>query len=471
MQPISTGSPATLSGVYLPPRHPTQSVAQLPAVQDSLQFGQWSGVDDFSPPVKAPWVFRASRWLASLNDYLLFSEVSFPEADKARLRQAAAPENVAIITPNHPAGPFDFVMDRMHLMDDIPEAPIWVNAFEFTRSKGPFFRRHKFINSLSREAGHRYALKEALKGHGVIVHPEGRISWSGHAIWPLYPGAARMALQSREQVRAGDRPDRPVNIVPVIWCYRYAEDISPRLDQRIDELAQTLGLPRYAGIPLEHKFAALLCDVFTRQLQVLKDSGIAIDEIEGLEGPVTPQRLFQLQGKVLDALVPYLLKATRIQPSEEVQMTLARIDRHLMQIDPVSKAQERERDRLIRINDEAMRLASLSPAYYNAPKLSQERLAEVLTQISRYCVESTMTRYRNRFGRMEAFVRVPEPIQVQSLEGETATISGLTQLLRDTMQQTLNHLRHENPTKKVFDNPLYNPTLAGPMLRKAASDS
>jgi hypothetical protein len=190
--------------------------------------------------------------LGYLNEHVILPrvlrvrQIDFPAEDFSRLRGAVHGDTAAFLTPNHPEFFTDWMVDKAISMRCSPMMAHWaapdvVNASPLAQK---FWLANHLIAAAPRGGGKPYSHKVARAGHGVLLHPEGKVTWQGRYILPLRRGAANMALDLARQLDDEHDP-RPVFLVPVVWRYRFLRDASDGLqreralieresDQRVD---------------------------------------------------------------------------------------------------------------------------------------------------------------------------------------------------------------------------------------------
>ena len=89
----------------------------------------------------------------------------------------------------------------------------------------------------------------ALKGEGVLLHPEGSVRWTNDHVHALFPGIAQMAMTAASQT------DKPVYIVPLVWKYRFVRDVSARMHREMRILEDGLALPAATRDGVSRRFS------------------------------------------------------------------------------------------------------------------------------------------------------------------------------------------------------------------------
>ena len=106
-----------------------------------------------------------------------------------------------------------------------------------------WFLRRMGAFSVDREGCDRRALRQAVDllnaGRWLVVFPEGEIHHLNERLKPLMDGAAFVALNAQHRLEASNSAAR-VWIVPTAICYRFVEDVRPRIEEAIARLERRL---------------------------------------------------------------------------------------------------------------------------------------------------------------------------------------------------------------------------------------
>lgn len=81
-------------------------------------------------------------------------------------------------------------------------------------------------------AAKEHSIDWALKGHGVLLHPEGGVGWHGNVVGPLLPGAVEMGFEALKRGRATDQ-DFKVWIAPVVGATNTSILLNPPPDRSL----------------------------------------------------------------------------------------------------------------------------------------------------------------------------------------------------------------------------------------------
>jgi len=350
------------------------------------------------------------RALGPLNRHLVLPHllrlrrIDLPDADLGHLRSAFRPGSAAFIGPNHPEFMTDWMIDKEISRRVSPLMAHWA-SYEIVNLNAPvqwLWLRNNLIANAPGGGGREYSIEWALRGHGVLLHPEGTATWHGDRVGELVPGIVDMAWEAcRAAAQAGRTV--PVFLVPVVWKLHFESDVGGGLDREMEHIERALGLAPGRGQALEMRFARLQWNILERSA-ARHQFGLAPG---GLEAFFARQR--QLTAHLMGRLT---------ERYGDVEGTvwrklfaLRRAARERAGTDPEGAAADR---RTIR---EVERLHRCVPEIYDRPTLTQEQIAENLKQIR----SSLVTRgWREAMHNMVPVavaprtvrIRVPEPIAV-----------------------------------------------------------
>lgn len=381
-----------------------------------------------------------------------------PAADLERLRAAVNSGTVAFIGPAHPEFLTDWMVDKELSRRVSPLMAHWA-SYEIVNASPPvraFWLANNLIANVPGGGGKAHSVRWALRGHGVLLHPEGTATWQGERVSTLLPGIADMAWEAAAELRARGE-SRPVWLVPVVWQLTFTADARAGLTREIALIERGLGLPPGRG-ELSARFAGLLGGLLERQCERL-----------GLQPPASragDRGYFAAQAAVITELRASLAERYGVLDADltRAQFQLRKAMRERAATDP--ELVRRDRGRLL----ELMRLAGFDPALYDRPRLAQERIAEVLKRTR----SSLLT---HGFANVLAntvpvgvaprvvHVRAPEPVAVHealastSPGGESAARSALLAEHRARLQRAHDALGRElegETASRAVENPLWS---------------
>jgi hypothetical protein len=398
-----------------------------------------------------------------LRGHFRVRSIDLPHADFQRLRGAVRPTTAAFLAPNHPEFGFDWMMDKELSTYVAPRMASWA-AHGIVATAPWFWARNNLVANDGGDDAMDYSVDWALRGHGVLAHPEGMVHWTADRIHPLFDGVAEMATRTA-RTGAARQVARPVYIVPVVWKLRYECDVSTALQREMDLIERTLKLERRPSRDVAARFAEL-------QEQILEHRMARF----GFDAP-SPASLdfFDRQDLFRAHLIADLQSRYRVPVSESTERTIHRLGKAVA-------ARRRERPADAALDDdaarvrEAERLGGFSRECYDTPLLTQEQIGESLKRI-----RATLMRGGRRnllhnllpkpYGPRVAHVRVPEPIAIDATrthhaESCRAYVRELTEEMRTRMQRALDGINAELATE-VWEFSRPNPFLTDGAMRVA----
>lgn len=173
--------------------------------------------------------------------------IDFPELDAERLKNLVNhPENVVFIGPNHPEFYTDWMLDKEISARCAPMMGSWA-THEVVNGMGKAMQKFWLANGLiaqipgATKEAKDYSIEHAIAGHGVLLHPEGKVGWHSNTIGPLFNGIIEMAIEAKRRA-----PEKNVYIAPVIWKLYFHHDVLSRLHDEFDWIEERLELlPSY----------------------------------------------------------------------------------------------------------------------------------------------------------------------------------------------------------------------------------
>jgi len=352
-------------------------------------------------PCPSPAVIRVIGWLNRglvLPHVVRLRRLDLPAADLARLRAAVRPGTAAFLGPNHPEFFTDWMIDKEISTRVSPLMAHWA-SYEIVNLNPAaqwLWLRNNLIANVPGGGGREYSIRWALAGRGVLLHPEGTVSWHGGRVGPLMPGIVDMAWETCARARAAGR-DLPVLVVPLVWRLRFIGDVSRRLHREMAMMERALALPSGDDLALGPRFAAL-------QAELLRSRSAAL----GLPEPPEPRGAGYFAAQ----------EATEAAIASRLQELGARVEHDPARIMHRARRATRPETRLQgELYREMWRLAGFPRDLYDVPTLTLEAIAE---NLKRQRTSLITAGWRNALhnlapvpaGPRVAHVRVPEPIAV-----------------------------------------------------------
>ncbi len=374
--------------------------------------------------------------LPVIRGHFRVSRIEMSAADRKRLADAVNGATAAFLGPNHPEFGLDWMMDKEISTFAAPRMASWA-SHEIVASAPGFWTRNNLISHRGGSAAIEYSVKWALRGHGVLLHPEGSVHWTSDKVHPLFHGIAEMATEAARRTIGGGKEGegRPVFIVPIVWKLRYTRDVSARMHREMSMMEAALGLRRGArGASVAERFAALQRAVLERQMARF---GFA-------PAPVAELDFFSRQEAFRTYLLEDLESRYAIEPGDSIERKISRLERTI--------PAERKLDRATVA--EVSRLGGFCRDVYGTPRLTQEQMFESL---KRHRATLMVRGLRNvlhnclptPFGPRVAHVRVPEPILIDAARASAdpaeraAYVTSLIERAHRSMQDALDSINDE----------------------------
>ncbi|RUU75379.1 hypothetical protein, partial [Mesorhizobium sp. M7A.F.Ca.MR.362.00.0.0] len=204
--------------------------------------------------------------LAGLRGVSNVRHIDFPHADLERLKASCGAGKATFITPNHPEFFTDWMIDK-EIVSQVSPLTASGATNGVVNGLGRLMQKFWLANNLIAQIpGNSGAAKEhsiawALKGHGVLLHPEGGVGWHANVVAPLLPGAIEMGLEALKRGRATDS-DFKVWIAPVVWKLAFTGNVEAALAKECAYVEKSLKIERLATDTLpqriHHVYSALL---------------------------------------------------------------------------------------------------------------------------------------------------------------------------------------------------------------------
>ncbi|MEZ5773166.1 MAG: hypothetical protein R3D33_00195 [Hyphomicrobiaceae bacterium] len=402
------------------------------------------------------------------------TQLDLPAEDALRLRSSVNPLTAAFVTPNHPEFFTDWMIDKELTARISPLAASWATNV-IVNGMGPAMQRFWLKNNLIAQIpgtggaeGKAYSVEWALKGHGVLLHPEGTVGWHGDTIGPLFPGAIEMAAEAARRAReAGE--SRGAVVAPVVWKLAFRRDVEAALSCEIGYVEAKLGLPA----PPRHATPAERVATAYRILLARDETAYGLTDAE--IGGDYDQRQRRLLGHMTERLHGLLTGfETSHAPVPEADSGDPAI-RHGEIVRAADRLMRRRRQEGVEVPEAARRLVGdmrrllrFRPLLYPARLMTQEQVAENIKRLrSDYCFGS----FRDNADRMVprpagariAIVRVPEPLEISNILGTRASLTheetaALTATLRARMQAALDRINaglDADPSRVRYPNPFH----------------
>ncbi|TIX01223.1 MAG: hypothetical protein E5V59_05370 [Mesorhizobium sp.] len=366
--------------------------------------------------------------LAGLRGVANVRHIDFPHTDLERLNASCGAGKATFITPNHPEFFTDWMIDKEIVSQVSPLTASWATN-GVVNGLGRLMQKFWLANNLIAQIpGNSGAAKEhsvawALKGHGVLLHPEGGVGWHANIVAPLLPGAVEMGLEALKRGRATD-PDFKVWIAPVVWKLAFTRNVEAALAKECAYVEKSLKIEREATDTLPQRVRHIYVTLLARDEAVCgtpSDAGATYAERQQALAAELSRRLGE-----------------SISPDVDVTDTgelLRRARRWQRENTGDADGQKQIR----KLADTIQRLQRVGSWASANPRITQEEIAEHLKRIRNdYCrggLRDTMNRFIPQpAGPRCAHIRVPEPL---GLHEHTGSIDDAVAELHRRMQETV----------------------------------
>ncbi|PZV36199.1 hypothetical protein [Mesorhizobium kowhaii] len=385
--------------------------------------------------------------LAGLRGVANVRHIDFPHADLERLRASCGAGKATFITPNHPEFFTDWMIDKEIVSQVSPLAASWATN-GVVNGLGRLMQKFWLANNLIAQIpGNSAAAKEhsvawALKGHGVLLHPEGGVGWHADIVAPLLPGAVEMGLEALNRGRAAD-PDFQVWIAPVVWKLAFTRNVETALAKECTYVEKSLKIEHHAT------------DTLPQRIHHIYSTLLARDEaawgLSSNEGATYAERQKALVAKLGRRLGESIAVDTVV--TDDLLRRARRWQRE--------NTGDAERQKKVRaLADTIQRLQRVGPWASANPRITPEEIAEHLKRIRNdYCkggLRDTMNRFIPQpAGPRRAHIRVPDPLGLHEYAGSVDdAVAELHRRMQDTVASTVAELAATG-SFIFYPNPFY----------------
>lgn len=382
------------------------------------------------------------------------SDIDFPRQDRQILCSVADKNCAAFFLPNHPECFTDWMIDKYILSRTSPTAACWADG-SVVNGMGTLMRRFWLYNNLIAQipgqsvSGRRYSVNAAVAGHGVLLHPEGRVNWFNNRISPLYSGAAEMAIESHRSGSA-DNPDFRTWLAPIVWKYRFNADVKSRLINECRYVENRLGLQNDASNCAAARIYSVYHQLAVRDYRKIARSG----------SPDTDFHLSELRNLIVD------------KSSRRLADTISHAGHDSHEITRAAGSWLRRQSAVhtsYRLVKHSLRLCrrwvGLSTDAFVAKTITQEEIAEHLKRVRTEFCQGTLRDSINLYlpqaaGNRSVHIRAVNPLAIHDLlhHDDRPDPAGIMDTVRQHMQQKLDGLvaalEQKSPAISVR-NPFY----------------
>lgn len=383
--------------------------------------------------------------LAGLRGVANVRHIDFPRADQERLAAVCGQGQATFVTPNHPEFFTDWMLDKEVMSRISPLTAYWA-THGVVNGLGRLAQKFWLANNLiaqipgNSDAAKDHSVQWALKGHCVLLHPEGGVGWHANHVAPLLPGAVEMGLEALEQGRAND-PAFKAWVAPVVWKLAFLKDVEPELAKECAYVERSLKMERQAADTLPERIHRIYSALLARDEAT---AGISVDPAGSFA---------ERQDRVVAALAIRLAADIGAEAGDASEVL--RLARRWLR----SGHGDAERQKQVRkLTDTIQRIRRIGAWAWAEPTISQEGLAEHLKRIRNDYCRGSWRDTANRFipqpvGPRRAHIRVPEPIALHAFDG---SVDHVLDELHRRMQATIDGIVADvRPGSILYPNPFY----------------
>ena len=371
--------------------------------------------------------------------------IEFPQSDQERLKSAWGSGKASFITPNHPEFFTDWMLDKHIISLVSPLAASWATN-GVVNGLGKLAQRFWLANNLiaqipgNSEPSLAYSVEWALKGHGVLLHPEGGVGWHSNYIAPLFPGAFNMANEALVKGKNNDSEFESF-VVPVVWKLVYLGDVKAGLIKECHYIERKQKIPDVdESAELQDRLFHIFMELLLRDEQKWE---FEFDRSASYR--TRQQRLITELKKELSHLID--------SNESETKELISSAKRWLRETD-----QDQKRKKVRDLVNTITRHACLDDYAFVSPVITQEDIGDHLKRLRRDYCKGDLRDTLNAFfpqpaGSRRAHIRVPEAFALHETK-----ISDGPQQLRQRMQNSLDALNAELDEANSFikfKNPFY----------------
>lgn len=371
-------------------------------------------------------------------------EIHVSEAEIARLKAICADGGATFLLPNHPEFFTDWMLDKEMISRVAPDAASWATN-GVVNGMGRAMQKFLLWNNLiaqipgNSEAAKAHSVDWALKGKGVLLHPEGAVGWHADYIAPLMPGAAMMALDAKARA-----PEKPVRLAPMVWKLAFVEDATAGLLKECAYVENSLKLGRGDGANPAERAHAIFHKLFDREAEKLSLVTMSDMPLRAKRDAIEVAAVLQLETWLADgtfgrdavAAIQQVKRKARVEGTEMSSET---------------KVTQKLADRLALVR----RLGDFA---FEEPTITKEEVAEHLKRLRNDWCKGTFRDAANQFipqpvARRHAHVRILEPVEVHGGEDP----AHLMEQVRNAMQTALDEINAglEKMGRVRWVNPFY----------------
>ena len=424
-------------------------------------------LDEFTPPQPWPAFSKAMSWvnrilmlhgmpllrdvpglrrIPGIRGLADVRQIHVSESEIARLKALCADGGATFLLPNHPEFFTDWMLDKEIITRAAPECASWATN-GVVNGMGGAMQKFWLWNNLvaqipgNSEAARAFSVEWALKGKGVLLHPEGAVGWHADHVAHLMPGAANMALEARSRA-----PQKPSWLVPIVWKLAFAEDATQGLFRECAYVEKSLKLGGAGDTNPAGRVHAIFHGLFDREAEKLSLVSLASTmTVRQKRDAIEATACMQLEQWLGDGHsgrdAPVILQLVKRKARAE------------------GKDQSAQTKAALKLADRLALVRRLGDFAFEKPVITQEEVAEHLKRLRNDWCKGSWRDSANKFipqpvARRHAHIRVLDPVEVSGGEDP----AHLMALVRSAMQKALDEINSElamAPGRVTWPNPFY----------------
>ncbi len=361
----------------------------------------------------------------------------------ARLKALCDSRVPTFILPNHPEFFTDWMIDKDIIARCCPNAASWatngvVNGMGNAMQK--FWLWNNLIAQIPGDSSSakNHSIDWALKGQGVLLHPEGSVGWHSNHVAPLMSGAADMAVEAKRRA-----PEKPSFLVPVVWKLEFIEDATVALGRECSYAEKKLRIEVAPHLNPAQRVCAIYDALLMRELDTL---GLKV----ALDMPVLEKRR-AIEHIAFIMLGQYLGKDVSHGDTTDLIKQVRKKVRSEPHADNALATQASK------LCDRLQRLVRLGDFAGKSPTISQEEVAEHIKRVRNDWCKGSFKDALNQYlpqpaARRTAHLRILDPIEVQQSDDAKAVMANVRTALQAALD-AINVQIAQNAARKVWDNP------------------
>lgn len=375
-------------------------------------------------------------------------KIHLPAADIEALKAVCNDGGATFLLPNHPEFFTDWMLDKEIITRAAPEAASWATNGVVNGMGGAMQKFWLWNNLVAQIPGNSQPARDfsvdwALKGKGVLLHPEGMVGWHADFVAPLMPGAATMALDAKSKA-----PHKAIRLVPIVWKLAFVENATAGLMSESAYVERSLKLDGVTGSNPAERVHSLFHRLLDREAVQAGADGWSYD------APLRTKR-DHLAARLAALLEAWLGDGETGRDAAVVAQLVKRKARDAdLKTMPETQTATKQADRLSLI----LRLGDF--AFENA-EITAEQVAEHLKRLRNDWCKGSLRDTLNKFiplpvARRHAHIRILGPVEVHGGE-DPAPVMGL---VRHAMQTALDGINAElagKPGRVVWPSPFHQP--------------